>query len=76
MKTKRVRILREARIQILELDLEHAMQEQVRDYFENKDDSFAAVLAAYEMEDVSVFPKTAFRPSMVNLTPDKYWKYI
>ena len=52
-------------------DLEPAMQEQVRDYFENKDDSFAAVLAAYEMEDVSVFPKTAFRPSMVNLTPDK-----
>ena len=49
-------------------DLEPAMQEQVRDYFENKDDCFAAVLAAYEMEDVSVFPKTAFRPSMVNLS--------
>jgi len=57
-------------------DLEPAMQEQVPDYFENKDDSFAAVLAAYEMQDVSVFPKTAFHPSMVNLSPDKYWKYL
>jgi len=57
-------------------DLEPAMKEQVRDYFENKDDSFAAVLVAYEMEDASVFPKTAFRPSMVNLSPEKYWKYL
>lgn len=53
------------------------LKQQAMDYLEEIDESFLGIHAAYETEDTTVFPSTAFKQSIKNLLePLKYWNYI
>ena len=53
------------------------LKQQAMDYLEEVDESFLGIIAAYETEDVTVFPPSSFKTSIKNLLePLKYWNYI
>ena len=47
------------------------------DYVESIDESFPGILAAFEIQDNSIFPASAFMNSIKDiLEPVKYWRYV
>ena len=58
-------------------DLPSEHKVKAMDYIEQIDDRLPGMLAAYEMEDTTIFPPHAFKDSIKNvLEPVKYWKYV
>ena len=53
------------------------MKQSASDLVESIDESFPGILAAFEIQDSSVFPPSAFKNSIKGiLTPQKYWQYV
>ena len=53
------------------------MKEEVMELLQDLHPSFPGIMAAFQTEDTSLFPASAFIPSIKNiLEPMKYWKYI
>lgn len=53
------------------------MKEEVMELLQDLNPSFPGIMAAFQTEDTSLFPASAFIPSIKNiLEPMKYWKYI
>ena len=54
-----------------------SLKEDAMDYLKDIDESFPGILAAYQIQDTSVFPASAFINSIKNiLDPIKYWQYV
>ena len=52
------------------------LQEKARNFIVELEEDFPIVLAGYETEDDSIFPKKSFSKSLAKLSPIKYWEYI
>ena len=53
------------------------LKEDAMDHLKDIDESFPGILAAYQIQDTSVFPASAFIDSIKNiLDPIKYWQYV
>ena len=53
------------------------MKEEAQVFLEKIDGSFSGVLAAFEIQDTSIFPASAFSAGIKSvLDPIKYWEYI
>ena len=58
-------------------ELPSDQKDKAMDYIEEIDDRLPGMLAAFEMEDITIFPPQAFKASIRNvLEPVKYWKYV
>ena len=57
--------------------LSASSKEEAMSYLHDMDDSFPGILAAFQIQDRSVFPASAFIDSIRNiLEPIKYWQYV
>ena len=57
--------------------LSGSSKEEAMSFLHDLDDSFPGILAAYQIQDRSVFPASAFIDSIRNiLEPIKYWQYV
>ena len=53
------------------------MKEEVMEFLQDLNPSFPGIMAAFQTEDTSLFPGSAFIPSIKDiLEPMKYWKYV
>ena len=58
-------------------DIPLDLKQDALDYAESLDSTFLGILAAFEVEDSSVFPPAAFKNSIRTvLEPAKYWNFI
>ena len=59
------------------LDLGIAQKQDAMDFVEGVDKRLSGILAAFEVEDTTVFPPAAFKHCVKDvLEPIKYWQYI
>ncbi|MEL7307755.1 MAG: hAT transposon family protein, partial [Pseudomonadota bacterium] len=59
------------------IHLRKELKDEAMAHLENLNNDFPGIMAAYEMEDASMFPKAAFQNSVKNvLAPIKYWGWI
>ena len=58
-------------------EIPNDQKDKAMEYIEEIDDRRPGMLAAFKMEDTTIFPSQAFKASIRNvLEPIKYWKYI
>ena len=57
--------------------LSGSSKEEAMSYLQDIDESFPGILAAFQIQDTTVFPASAFIGSIRNiLEPVKYWQYV